>query len=195
MKLPPLDSKRLHLRGLTEADLPGLFAVFSDPEVMRYWSSTPLTDMAGAARLLERIQAGCRRDEFYQWGIAPIDTGSIIGTVTLRNITLEHQRAEIGFALGRGHWGRGLAREAVTRVLQHAFGPMGLYRIEADVDPRNAGSLRLLEGLGFRREGLLRSRFLVGGERADSVILGLHRDEWSGELEAGAANRPPLPGQ
>jgi RimJ/RimL family protein N-acetyltransferase len=55
---------------------------------------------------------------------------------------------------------------------------MGLYRIEADVDPRNAASLGLLERIGFRREGLLRSRFYVGGERSDSVILGLHRDEW-----------------
>lgn len=179
MMLPTLTSERLRLRGLAEPDIPALFEVFSDPLVMRYWSSLPLTDLSQAARLLADIQAGCRRGEFYQWGIEPIGGATVIGTVTLRHIALIHQRAEIGFALGTSHQGQGLAREAVTLVLRHAFGPMRLYRIEADVDPRNAASLTLLERVGFRREGLLRSRFFVGGERSDSLILGLHRDEWS----------------
>ena len=178
--LPTLTSERLRLRWLIEADIPALFAIFSDPLVMRYWSSLPMIDLAEAGRLLASIQNAGRRGEFYQWGIEPIDGGGIVGTVTLRYITTVHQRAEIGFALGSAHQGKGLAREALALVLDHAFGPMGLFRIEADVDPRNSASLGLLERLGFRREGLLRSRFLVGGERCDSVILGLHRDEWSG---------------
>jgi RimJ/RimL family protein N-acetyltransferase len=187
--LSELTSERLRLRELIESDIPALFAVFSDPLVMRYWSSLPLTERSEAARLLADIQTACRRGEFYQWGIEPIGGAGIIGTVTLRHISLIHQRAEIGFALATAHEGQGLAREAVSLVLRHAFETMGLYRIEADVDPSNAASLALLQRLGFRREGLLRSRFFVGGERCDSVILGLHREEWSDLLE----RRPTLP--
>lgn len=191
--LSELSSVRLRLRELIDSDIPALFEVFSDPLVMRYWSSLPLTELSEAAHLLAEIQAACRRGEFYQWGIEPIGSTGIIGTVTLRHISLIHQRAEIGFALATAHQGQGLAREAVTLVLRHAFGTMRLYRIEADVDPRNAASLTLLERLGFRREGLLRSRFFVGGERCDSVILGLHREEWSDLLE-GRPMPPDSPG-
>jgi ribosomal-protein-alanine N-acetyltransferase len=58
-------------------------------------------------------------------------------------------------------------------ALAHAFGPLGLRRVEADVDPRNAASCRLLERLGFRREGLLRERWRVNGETCDSALFGL----------------------
>ncbi|HEX2165116.1 MAG TPA: GNAT family protein, partial [Thermoanaerobaculia bacterium] len=59
-----------------------------------------------------------------------------------------------------------------------AFGPLALHRLEADVDPRNERSLKALERLGFRREGLLRERYFVAGEIQDSVMLGLLAREW-----------------
>jgi RimJ/RimL family protein N-acetyltransferase len=64
-------------------------------------------------------------------------------------------------------------------LLDHAFGALCLHRIEADVDPRNTPSLRTLERLGFVREGYLRQRWAVGGERQDSVLLGLLASDWS----------------
>ena len=186
MNIPTLATERLHLRGLTEPDIPALFAIFSDPAVMRYWSFAPLTDLAAVTRLLDGMTANAARGDMLPWGVERLDQPGIIGTVTLRDISLSNERAEVGFSLASACHGRGLAAEAVAAVLRYAFGPLALYRIEADVDPRNAASLRLLERLGFQREGLLRSRWFVGGERCDSVMLGLHRDEWSG----GARQRP-----
>lgn len=176
--MPELTSARLRLRQLGAEDIPALFRLFSDLRVMRYWSFTPLTDLAGAERYLAAMQSESARGDLLQWGIEPQGGAEIIGQVTLRHISRANERAEVGFALGGDHHGRGYAREAVGAVLDFAFGPMALYRVEADVDPRNAASLRLLESLGFRREGLLRSRWFVGGERCDSVMLGLHREEW-----------------
>jgi RimJ/RimL family protein N-acetyltransferase len=69
-------------------------------------------------------------------------------------------------------------RMALRTLIGHAFGTLGLRRLEADVDPRNERSLHALEALGFRREGLLRERWLVEGEIQDSVLLGLLRSEW-----------------
>ena len=69
--------------------------------------------------------------------------------------------------------GRGLASEAVRASLAFAFGPMDLHRVEADVDPDNEDSLRLLERIGFKREGLLRERWFTFGTWKDTVLLGL----------------------
>ncbi|HEX5693154.1 MAG TPA: GNAT family protein, partial [Arenimonas sp.] len=74
--------------------------------------------------------------------------------------------------------GRGLAREGVGLALAHAFLSLGLERVEADVDPRNEPSWRLLEHFGFQREGLLRHRWRVGNEFADSWIYGLLQDDY-----------------
>jgi len=70
--------------------------------------------------------------------------------------------------------------EALKGLLDYAFGPMNLRRLEADVDPRNSSSLRILDRLGFKREGLLRERWDVEGDIQDSIFLGLLNREWNG---------------
>ncbi|NJN64261.1 MAG: GNAT family N-acetyltransferase [Acidobacteria bacterium] len=176
--MPRLRAARLTLRPLIPADVPALFEVFGDSEVMRYWSRPPLASLADADALLHEIHEGFRTRSFLQWGIEIDDQDGIAGTCTLFRIERAHRRAEIGFALGRRHWGRGFASEAAARAVGFAFESLGLHRIEADADPRNARSLRLLEGLGFVREGILRERYHVNGEIQDAVILGLLRAVW-----------------
>ncbi|MEQ1832836.1 MAG: GNAT family protein, partial [Candidatus Eisenbacteria bacterium] len=78
----------------------------------------------------------------------------------------------------RRHWGQGSLHEALTAVVGDAFGPLGLRRLEADIDPRNMASVRALERLGFAREGLLRERWVVADEISDSVLMGLLAREW-----------------
>ena len=177
--LPTLAGRGLCLRQLTQADAADLFEVFSDPRVMRYWSREPMRDLDEAHQLVADIDAGWRSDTLYQWGVEPDGVGQVVGTTTLFQVSVAHRRGEIGFALGSAWWGRGIARAAVDRLIGHAFDTLDLARLEADADPRNAASLGLLERLGFRREGLLRARYRVGGEVQDSVFLGLLREEWT----------------
>jgi RimJ/RimL family protein N-acetyltransferase len=82
--------------------------------------------------------------------------------------------------------GHGYAREAVPLALGHAFGKLALNRVEADADPRNLPSCRLLERLGFTREGLLRERWRVGDDVQDSVIYGLLARDHAATRSAGA---------
>ena len=98
----------------------------------------------------------------------------VIGSITVM-LEADQPRAEIGYILGREHWGQGYAGEAQRRVIDFAFDEVGLHRLEADTHPDNAASARSLERLGFKREGLLRERWLVGGRRGDSVIWGCSR--------------------
>ena len=89
-------------------------------------------------------------------------------------------RAELGYCLASAYWKKGYMLEALTALIDHAFGPMKLRRLEADVDPRNANSMRILGKLGFSQEGLLRERWNVNGEIQDTAFLGLLAREWRG---------------
>jgi RimJ/RimL family protein N-acetyltransferase len=114
----------------------------------------------------------------FKWGIALRDSNTVIGTTTLFNLSLDNGRAELGYAMAHAHWGKGYMNEALTGLVSHAFEVMKLRRLEADVDPRNAASIRTLERLGFQREGFLRERWHVNGEIQDAFFYGLLRREW-----------------
>jgi len=179
-ELPVLVTPRLVLDELAQDDRPALFGIFRDETTMRYWSGPPWVNEAPAAELLRRDREERGRGEALRWAIRLADSRALAGTATLFRFSAQNRRAETGYVLARAHWGRGLMREALAAILAHAFGPMGLERIEADTDPRNAASLALLERLGFAREGYARRRWLVAGEWCDSVLLGL----LAGELRA-----------
>lgn len=183
--LPTLEGERLRLRWLSERDVPALVAVFGDPEVMRYWAGPAVDDEAGARGLLAEIRDHFRARTTFRWGIARRADDGVVGTVSLYQLDFANRRSEIGFALARAHWGQGYAREAVTLAIRFAFEALDLARLEADVDPRNGASLRVLERLGFAREGYQRERWHVNGEVQDSVLLGLLRREWEAQGTTG----------
>jgi [ribosomal protein S5]-alanine N-acetyltransferase len=176
--LPTIEANRVILRWIREEDVDALYTIFSNPEVMRYWSTTPLVDKAAATELLSEIHDGFKRRTTMKWGVARRDNDEIIGTTTLFNVDLNNCRAELGYALGRDHWGNGYIQEALQALLGYAFRELGLHRLEADVDPRNAASIRTLDRLGFVREGYLRQRWQVGGEIQDGVFYGLLKPDW-----------------
>ena len=188
-RLPTLRADRVLLRWLDAGDVDDLYRVFGDPAVMRYWSSPPLADRAAAGALLDDIRALFDSRTLFQWGVALAPGSPVIGTCTLCAFHEESGRAELGFALGRAHQRQGYMTEALSTLLDFAFGPLGLRRLEADIDPRNGPSLRLVERLGFRREGLLRERWLTAGEVQDSVFCGLLRREWLAGRRGDAPDR------
>jgi [ribosomal protein S5]-alanine N-acetyltransferase len=176
--IPTINASRVFLRRITAEDLDAFYAIYSDPQVMRYWSTPPLADMDAARKLLSEILESYRQNALLKWGIARLTDGALVGTCTIFNLNLDHGRAEIGYALARAHWGSGYMHESLQALLGHAFGELNLRRLEADVDPRNAASIRTLERLGFHREGLLRERWHVNGEIQDAFFYGLLRHEW-----------------
>lgn len=176
--LPIITTPRLFLRWVSEDDIDALYEVFSDPRVVRYWSSGPLPNREASAAMQREIADGNLKDSTWKWGIALRDTNTLIGTVTLFNLSLSNGRAEIGYAMGSAHWGKGYMNEALTALILHAFDVLDLRRLEADVDPRNTASIRTLERLGFQREGFLRERWHVCGELQDAFFYGLLRREW-----------------
>jgi RimJ/RimL family protein N-acetyltransferase len=177
--IPTIHAPRVSLRPLTDNDVVLLYEIYSDPEVMRYWGGPPMKYPREAKDFLAEVREDLRQRKCIQWGIARREDNRIIGTFAFFSLDVVARKAEIGFALGRAHWGMGYMREALQAALAYGFEKMDLRRIEADVDPRNLPSIRLLERVGFRNEGCLRERWLVAGETQDAVFYGLLRREWS----------------
>ena len=136
-----------------------------------------MSDLTAAVALLADIHEQFRKRTLLQWGVELGATGDLVGTCTLAALDPKNRRAELGFALGRRYWGQGYMAEALPVLLRFAFDELQLHRVTDDTDPRNQPSIRVLERLGFRREGLLRQYYLVQGEAQDAVVYGLLRSE------------------
>lgn len=176
--LPTIDAPRVRLRWLTSRDVDALFAVFSDRAMMRFWSTPAMKERAEAEAQLRRIHEGYGSRSLFQWGIERKDDEQVMGTCTLFQIDAANMRAELGYGLASAYWSQGYMREALTALIGFSFENLKFRRLEADVDPRNENSLRLLDKLGFTREGLLRERWNVGDEIQDTAFLGLLAKEW-----------------
>lgn len=176
---PTLACARLQLRPLRADDADALFALHSDPRVMRYWSCAPWTKREQAVERIAQLVRDRAKSEFYTLAATIAGEDALIGTASLFAINRTHRRGEIGYALRSDVWGRGYATEMLHATIAFAFDAIGLERLEADIDPRNEASCRLVERVGFLREGLLRQRWRVAGEVTDSAMYGLLRGEYA----------------
>jgi RimJ/RimL family protein N-acetyltransferase len=113
-----------------------------------------------------------------QFVIVLREADAIVGTCLLFRFERASARAEIGYVLARKYWGAGYMLEAMRAFVAFAFDRLGVRRLEATVDPRNAASARVVERLGFVKEGLLRERSVMKGEITDSSLYGLLRADW-----------------
>ena len=176
MPAPTLTTPRLVLRQLRADDAAALFPVLSDAQVMVWWSSGPQLSLAETETY---VQGNAGEGQGYLcWAITAGDDIAL-GWVIL--IDGKPDVKEIGYILHREHWGNGIAREAVSRVIDHGFDDLNLRRIFADTDPENAGSISLIERLGFQYEGRLRGEWETHIGVRDSLIFGLLQDEWTME--------------
>jgi RimJ/RimL family protein N-acetyltransferase len=176
--LPTIIGGDVVLRALRPADARAVLAIFGDARVTRMMAMRTLADESDAVALIQEIQSLARHGTLMQWGVVLPTADQPVGTVTLASIDRASQRAELGVGLAHAYWGQGLAARATRTLLDHAFRTMSLHRLEADVDAENGAAIRLLENLGFEREGVLRERWLVDGEWHDSIWLGLLADRW-----------------
>ncbi|MFC8566963.1 GNAT family N-acetyltransferase [Streptomyces sp. NPDC057245] len=185
---PSLHTARLRLRPFEDADANDLFALHSSARILRYWDSPPWTERSRAETFLRT----CRRMEQEGTGarlaVERTGDGMFVGWCTLHSWNPDFRSASLGYCYDDTVWGRGYATEAARALLGWAFGTLDLNRVQAEADTRNAASARVLEKLGFVREGTLREDCVVDGDVSDSWIYGLLRREWQPSPE-------PVPGR
>lgn len=175
---PTLQTERLRLRPVTDADAGALFALHSDAHVLRYWDSPPWTERARADRFI----AACRQIADDGSGarlvIEGASDGDFLGWCGLTSYNADFRSASLGYVLTEAAWGHGYATEAARALLAWAFDTLDLNRVQAEADTRNAASARVLEKLGFVHEGTLREDCIVDGDVSDSWVYGLLEREW-----------------
>lgn len=109
-----------------------------------------------------------------------VEAGAVVGSVNLSGIIRGvFDNAYLGYWIDEAHGGRGLMTEAVRQAVTYAFAVAGLHRVQAAVIPRNGGSIRVLEKLGFREEGLAERYLCINGTWEDHKLFAVTREEWS----------------
>lgn len=175
MSFPILTTERLSLRPLQVDDADSLHDAFADVDLMRWWSSGPHKTIAETR---DYVQQNCEGDRWQTWAITMMEEDQALGWVVFVWPEYRKDVREIGYILNRSAWGKGIATEAVSRVIQYGFDDLNLRRIYADVDPDNLSSIKLLKAMGFQQEGHLRQEWETHIGVRDSLIFGLLRDEW-----------------
>ncbi|TMN33321.1 GNAT family N-acetyltransferase [Pseudoalteromonas sp. S2755] len=168
-----LDTERFTLRPLTTEDAEALFTIFSDADVMRYWNTPPWDSLEDATQFIMQSHEDLTTQQAIALAIVSKSDETVIGKCLLFSWDKESRRAEIGFGIAKSHWGQGVIQEAASALINYAFSTLQLRRIEAEVDPANIGSAKVLTKLGFTKEGHLRARWEIAGEVSDSALYGL----------------------
>lgn len=167
-----LITDRLTLRPLRDDDAAAMHIAMSDVDLMTWWSSAPHKSVQETQ---DYVSVNANGDHYLTWAITH-ENDQALGWVVLA----EHRQGvkEIGYILRRSHHGRGIAREAIHRVIKHGFDDLYLRKVIADVDPDNIASNKLLSSMGFQKEGYMRQEWETHLGVRDSIMWGLLKNEY-----------------
>lgn len=157
--IPRLETDRLMLRAVFPDDAEAIFALFSDPLVTEMHELEPVANPQAALELISKFTSWFQHDQAVRWGIIDKETGELIGTCCFDTFHPKYQSVNLGYNIRSDHWSKGYATEAVQAIIEFAFengivGPVN--RIQAITVPANIASEKVLEKLGFEKEGLMR---------------------------------------
>jgi [ribosomal protein S5]-alanine N-acetyltransferase len=175
---PELETSRLRLRELHLNDAPFILNLYSDENVCKYLYDDKLYTNIDEAKDFIEWNTYYENKNHNRWGIIRKADGVIVGTVGFHSWDRYNHIAEIGYDLAEEFWRKGYMSEAVDKCLNHGFRSLGLNRIHAYIAPENLTSIRLLEKLGFKREGIFRDKHYYMGEYHDLYCYSLLKREW-----------------
>ncbi|AZA99380.1 N-acetyltransferase [Chryseobacterium joostei] len=170
---PELETDRLKLRRADVNDINELFAMRSDPDMMKYIPRPLATDLEEASTHLKIMDEKITSNEMINWAITLKDDPKMIGTIGYYHIKPEHYRAEIGYMLLPDYQGKGYVTEAITKVVNYAFTTMNLHSIEAVIDPENVASAKVLEKCNFIKESYFKENEFYNGQFLDTIIYSI----------------------
>lgn len=171
---PQIETDRLLLRQIIKADAAELLSLRSSEKVMQFIDKERSKTILEAEELIQRIENDLNNTDGITWCISLKEKPeTLIGTIGFWRIIKQHYRAEIGYMIHPGYWGKGFMKEAVQTVIDFGFSNIKLHSIEAHINPGNAASAALLETMGFVREAYFKEDFFFCGKFLDSAIYSL----------------------
>lgn len=177
-KFPVLETERLRLRQIHIKDAEAVFRFRSDPQGMKYMARPLAANIQEAEEVIKNsIQSFTDKEAVY-WALASKESDEFIGSAGYWRMWKENLRAEIGFQLLPEYQRKGFMIEALKPIITFGFNELQLHSIEADADPRNTASIKLMEKLGFIQEAYFKENLYFEGEFLDSAIFSLLKDNW-----------------
>jgi ribosomal-protein-alanine N-acetyltransferase len=170
---PILETERLLLTEFLKSDAEELFKMRSDEKVQKYLDRDPHKTVEESALMIEGMTVSYISKEGINWIIRKKDTLDVIGYIGYWRMIRNNVRAEIGYAMKPEFWGNGFMHEALTKVIDFGFNKFCLHSIEANVNPANVSSIKLLEKCGFKREAYFKEDYFYNGKFLDSAIYSL----------------------
>jgi ribosomal-protein-alanine N-acetyltransferase len=172
-KFPEFSSERLHFRKIDFTDAKEIFSIRSNDDVMRFMDVPRHYSISDSEKLIQLIDDSFKNEKGINWAIIEKLSNAFIGYIGFIRMSPEHCRAEIGYALKPEFWGKGFMYESINKLVSFGFNEMKLHSIEANVNPLNKRSQKVLERVGFKREAYFRENYLFDGKFLDSVIYSL----------------------
>jgi ribosomal-protein-alanine N-acetyltransferase len=170
---PKLETERLLLTEFENSDADELFKMRSDDRVQKYLDRDPHKTVEDSSLMIEGMILSYINKEGINWIIRKKDTLDVIGYIGYWRIIRNNIRAEIGYAMKPEYWGKGYMREALLKVIDFGFNKFCLHSIEANVNPENASSIKLLEKCGFKKEAYFKEDYFYNEKFLDSAIYSL----------------------
>jgi ribosomal-protein-alanine N-acetyltransferase len=170
---PELVTERLLLRQVQDQDANDLFILRSDQTLMQYIDRPLASSIDDAQQFIRKIYDSLIQNDGITWAITLKPDPQLIGTIGFWRIEKENYRAEIGYILDIKWQGKEIMSEAMKEVLKYGFKEMNLHSVEANVNPANKASIRLLEKNQFVREAYFKENYLYNGKYLDSAIYSL----------------------
>jgi ribosomal-protein-alanine N-acetyltransferase len=170
---PEIESERLRFRKFSMGDAKDLFHIRSNDEVLRYLDMVRFESIGDAEKMVQTVEESYSKETGINWGIVEKLSNSFIGYYGFWRMIPEHCRAEIGYALQPEYWGKGYMHETLNRMVRFGFNEINLHSIEANVNPANERSKKVLEKIGFKREAYFRENYLFNKKFLDSIIYSL----------------------
>ncbi len=162
--LPTLTTERLILRKLRVSDHKDMFEYSARPETSRYLLWSPHETSRFTKKYLSYIQGQYRDENFYDFALEDKESGKMIGTCGFTSFDIENNAAEVGYVLHPDFWHKGLAPEALKRLMRFGFSELRLHRLVAKIIEENTASRRVAEKCGFRQESTHKDAMLIKGE-------------------------------
>ncbi|MBD3920521.1 GNAT family N-acetyltransferase [Paenibacillus sp. PR3] len=173
-----MQTNRLTLRLLEPQDAEPMEQMVSDKEVADTTLGIPHPYPTGSSvGFIQGRMEAAERGEGYSFAVIRTEDECFLGVVGLR-LQQEHNMAEMGYWIGRPYWGSGYCTEAAERVLRFAFEELALNRVYAAAMTRNPGSYKVMEKVGMKHEGVLRSHIRKGDAYEDLTYYGMLRNEF-----------------
>ena len=181
--LPEIETKRLKLRQFNHDDVNDVFEYASETEIAKYVVWYPHTSKFESLEFLNNVVEAYLKNKPAPWAIELNENSKVIGSIGFNNFYKEDSKAEIGFALSKEYWGKGITLEALTAIIYYGFHTLKLNRIEAHCMIENKASARVMEKAGMKYEGTFREFTKIKGRFITAKFFAILKSDWKNQNE------------